>query len=53
MTTSWRIILIKNDPLFSSIRNESEFLKIVSEMEANYKAEHARIRKWMEKRGEL
>jgi TolB-like protein/Tfp pilus assembly protein PilF len=44
----WGLIFLKYDPLFDSIRNESEFLKIVSEMEAKYQAEHERVRRWLE-----
>jgi len=47
------VTLIKNDPLFRSIRNEPEFQKIVKDMEAKYQAEHERVRKWLEERGEL
>ncbi len=49
----WGLIFLKYDPLFDSIRNESEFLKIVSEMEAKYKAEHERVKKWLEEKGML
>jgi TolB-like protein len=44
---------IKTDPFFNSIRNEPEFQKIVIEMESKYQAEHERVRKWLEERGEL
>jgi hypothetical protein len=30
------------------MRDEPEFKKIVSEMEAKFQAEHERIRKWLE-----
>jgi hypothetical protein len=43
--------LIKNDPLFDNIRNESEFQKIVNDIEAKYQAEHEKIRKWLEEQG--
>jgi hypothetical protein len=49
----WGLIFLKYDPLFDSIRNESEFLKIVSEMEAKYQAEHERVKKWLEEQGML
>jgi len=39
---------IKNDPIFSSLRDEPEFQQIVSNLEAKYQAEHERIRKWLE-----
>ena len=38
----------KQDPLFDSMRGEPEFQQIVLDMEAKYKAEHQRIRKWLE-----
>jgi Tetratricopeptide repeat len=44
----WLSGLIKHDPLFNSIRNEPEFQKIISEMEAKYQAEHERVRIWLE-----
>jgi tetratricopeptide (TPR) repeat protein len=44
----WWIVLIKEDPLFNSIRNEPEFQQIVRDMEAKYQAEHERVRKWLE-----
>ena len=42
---------IKTDPLFNSIRNEPEFQQIVRDVEAKYKAEHERVKKWMEEQG--
>ena len=47
------VTLIINDPLFNSIRNEPEFQKIVSDVEARYQAEHERVRKWIEEQGKL
>jgi len=44
----WWVTLIKYDPLFSSIRNEERFQKILQNVEAKYQAEHERVRKWME-----
>ena len=44
---------IKNEPFFSSIRNEPEFQKIVRDVEAKYQAEHERVRKWLEDQGKL
>ena len=35
------------------MRNEPEFQQIVRDMEAKYQAEHERVRKWLEARGEL
>jgi tetratricopeptide (TPR) repeat protein len=45
--------LIKDDPLFNSIRNEPEFQQIVRDVEAKYLAEHERVRKWLEEQGML
>ena len=45
--------LIKIDPLFESIRDESEFQQIVRDLEAIYQAEHERVRKWLEELGIL
>jgi hypothetical protein len=44
----WVVTYIKNDPLFNSIRNESEFQQIARDIEAKYQAEHERVRKWLE-----
>jgi TolB-like protein/Tfp pilus assembly protein PilF len=49
----WMVTLIKNDPLFNSIRNEPEFQQIVRDVEAKYQAEHERVRKWLEEQGML
>ncbi len=48
-----RIILIKHDPMFESIRNEERFKKILYNMEAKYQAEHERVKKWLEEQGTL
>jgi hypothetical protein len=34
--------------MFDGIRNEPEFQQIVVEIEAKYKAEHERVRQWLE-----
>jgi len=47
------ISFVKNDPLFESIHNEDRFQKIVQDMEAKHRAEHERVRQWMEKNGML
>jgi TolB-like protein/Flp pilus assembly protein TadD len=47
----WAVSMIKNDPLFDSIRNEPEFQQIVRDVEAKYRAEHERVRKWLEEQG--
>jgi TolB-like protein/Tfp pilus assembly protein PilF len=44
----WWIILIKNDPLLDSLRNDAEFQRILSEMSSKYQAEHERVQKWMD-----
>jgi hypothetical protein len=49
----WMVTSIKFDPLFLTIRNEPEFRQIVRDVEEKYHAEHERVRKWLEERGEL
>jgi TolB-like protein len=49
----WMLSLIKNDPLFNSMRNEPEFQQIFRDVEAKYQAEHERVRKWLEEQGTL
>jgi hypothetical protein len=44
---------IKNDPLFNSIRDESEFQQIVKDVEVKYQSEHERVRVWLAKEGML
>lgn len=44
----WMVNLIKIDPLFDSIRNEPEFHQIVRDIEVKYRAEHERVRRWLE-----
>jgi tetratricopeptide (TPR) repeat protein len=51
-TLKW-VTLIKNDPQFNNIRNESEFQKIVRDVESKYLAEHERVRKWLEEQGKI
>ena len=43
----WWSQLIKNDPLFNSIRDEPEFQQIVRDVEAKYEAEHERVKQWL------
>ena len=43
----------KYNPFFKSISQEPEFLQIVRDMESKYQAEHDRVRKWLEVKGEL
>jgi TolB-like protein/AraC-like DNA-binding protein/Tfp pilus assembly protein PilF len=49
----WLFSRIRSDPFFNSIRNEPEFQKIVNDLEAKYRAEHERVRKWMAEKGAL
>ncbi|OFY63832.1 MAG: hypothetical protein A2V64_08200 [Bacteroidetes bacterium RBG_13_43_22] len=49
----WWVSLAKHDPLFSSIRNEEQFRKILENMQAKYQAEHVRVKKWLEEKGML
>ncbi|OFY62491.1 MAG: hypothetical protein A2V64_01965 [Bacteroidetes bacterium RBG_13_43_22] len=49
----WWLTLIKNDPLFDSIKDEPQFREIVNSLESKYLAEHERVRKWLEEQGEL
>jgi len=43
----WWVVLIKNDPLFDSIRNEPEFKQIINAVENKFQSEHNRVEKWM------
>ena len=43
----WWVNLIKQDPLFDNIRNETRFQKIIKDVEAKYQAEHDRVEKWL------
>jgi tetratricopeptide (TPR) repeat protein len=49
----WMINVIKDKGSFKSMRNEPEFQRIESELEAKYEAEHERVRKWLEEQGKL
>ena len=44
----WMAALIKDDPMFNSIRDEPEFQQIVRDVETKYQAENERVRKWLE-----
>ena len=44
----WMVIMINDDPLFNSIRDEPEFQQIVKDVEAKFQAEHERVRRWLE-----
>jgi TolB-like protein len=43
----WRIVLMKNDPMFAGIRNEAGFQRILQDMKAKNQAEHERVKKWL------
>jgi len=47
----WWVTLIKNDPLFESIRNEERFQEIVRNVEKKYQAEHSRVKVWLDEMG--
>lgn len=49
----WMFTLINDDPLFDNMRDDPEFRQIVSDIEAKYRAEHARVRQWLEAEGLL
>src|SRR4030042_423022 len=49
----WWVGVIKEDPLFASIRDEPEFQQIVRDVEAKYQAEHDRVGKWLKEQGIL
>jgi tetratricopeptide (TPR) repeat protein len=44
----WIIFQLKIDPLFDSIRDETEFQQILRDVEAKYQIQHEEIRKWLE-----
>jgi len=46
--TSVHVHFLKGNPMFESIRNESEFQQIMADMDAKYQAEHGRVRQWLE-----
>ena len=45
---AFNIIILRNDPLFDSIRNEPEFQQILKDAESKYQEEHERVRQWLE-----
>ncbi|HBE41802.1 MAG TPA: hypothetical protein DDW27_11475 [Bacteroidales bacterium] len=47
----WLLSAIKDEPLFNTLRKESEFQKIVNELETKYQDEHERVNKWMQDQG--
>ncbi len=49
----WWVNLIKHDPLFNSLREESRFQNIVKDVEGKYQAEHERVSKWLVSQGML
>jgi len=38
----------RNSPIMDKIRNEPGFDEIMDELEANYQAEHEKVRQWLE-----
>ena len=48
MKQLFMVSLIKIDPMLNSLRDEPEFLQIVKKLEADYEAEHERVRQWLE-----
>ena len=44
----WFVTLIKNDPLFDSLRDEPLFQQVVRELEARSRTEYERVRQWLE-----
>lgn len=43
----YMVTLIKNDPLFESIKDEPEFRKVIADMEAKYKKVHDEVGIWL------
>jgi TolB-like protein/AraC-like DNA-binding protein len=44
---------LKNDPVFSVIRNEPEFREILKDVETKYMVQHEKVRKWLEGQGKM
>jgi tetratricopeptide (TPR) repeat protein len=49
----WWVTLAKHDPLFTNIRNDEKFQRILQDMQSKYEAESLRVRKWLEGDTEL
>jgi len=49
----WVMIIARNHPIFSSIRDEERFKKILQYNESRYQAEHERVGKWLEEQRKL
>jgi tetratricopeptide (TPR) repeat protein len=47
----WWLFYFKNDPCFDPIRNDQEFKQIESDVEASFRAEHEKVRMWLEEQG--
>jgi TolB-like protein/Tfp pilus assembly protein PilF len=47
------LICLRHSQMFAGIRNEERFRKILQNEESKYKAEHERVRKWLEEQGNL
>ncbi len=48
----WRLTEVKHEPLLDNLRNNSEFQQYQKDLESKFQAEHERIRKWLEDKGE-
>lgn len=49
----WWVTLFKNDPMFNSIRGEERFQGLLLEVEAKYRTEYEKVRKWLEENNEI
>jgi TolB-like protein len=49
----WMVTYFKHDPLFNSIRDESEFQEIAKDIETRYLLEHEKVRKWLEEQEQI
>jgi len=49
----WWLTLVKNDPMFDSIRSDERFRNLIREKEKKYNTEHERVKKWLEENNML
>lgn len=49
----YMVTLIKNDPLFNSLKQEPEFIKIINDMEVKFKRVHDEVGVWLETQKEI
>jgi TolB-like protein/Tfp pilus assembly protein PilF len=47
------VMYVNNDPLIESYRDDPVFQQFVRDVESKYKAEHERVRKWLDENGQL